>query len=285
MAELIWQFDPQADNPRSDPQGVEEARERLEDGNSAYAEFTSQAAKGAAGHRHITAVTAKELGLARPGETVPAQEPFVALLGCADARVPLETVFGLGANSAFVVRVAGNSLDAAALGSLEYAVANLPALRLLAVIGHTACGAVTAAADVLLQPTAYSQIAATLPLRAIVDSLLPAVQAAAETLDGVYGTSVRQRAGYRTAVINLAVPLNAALSARIVADHFGAGPAGVLDAAFGVFNLADRRVGLPGAAAGEAWPPGLFSPPAGADGLREFGRQLAESPYIQAGLT
>lgn len=282
MAELIWQFDPQQDNQRRDPRSAREALDRLSEGNAAYAAFTAQAAAGAAGYQEVVPVSAKELGLPRAGETVPEQKPFVAFVGCADARVPLETIFGLGANSAFVVRVAGNSLGGAALGSLEYAVANLSSLRLLAVVGHTGCGAIMAAVDAFLQPSAYPQIAATLPLRAVVDGLLPAVQAAAEALAAVYGIRVRERTGYRTAVINLAVPLNAAFTARFAADQFGAGPAATLETAFAVFNLADRRVGLPAAADGEAWQTGLFSPPEGEEGLREFGRRLADAPAIRA---
>ena len=55
------------------------------------------------------------------------QEPFAAVLGCADARVPVEIVFGQGFNDLFVVRVAGNVLGDECLGSLDFAVSNLAA--------------------------------------------------------------------------------------------------------------------------------------------------------------
>merc|ERR550537_1526260 len=72
------------------------------------------------------------------------QFPSVAILSCADSRVPVETVFDQGLGEIFVVRVAGNCLDAATTGSLQYAVKHL-GVKVLMVMGHEACGAVKAA--------------------------------------------------------------------------------------------------------------------------------------------
>lgn len=69
------------------------------------------------------------------------QEPFAVILGCADSRVPPEIVFDQGLGDLFVVRVAGNVVDEAVLGSLEYAAEYLRT-PLLVVLGHQACGAV-----------------------------------------------------------------------------------------------------------------------------------------------
>ncbi len=73
------------------------------------------------------------------------QRPFAAVLGCADSRIPPEVVFDQGLGDLFVVRVAGNVVDAYVLASIEYAVSHL-GTPLVVVLGHTACGAVTAAA-------------------------------------------------------------------------------------------------------------------------------------------
>merc|ERR1719379_633719 len=72
------------------------------------------------------------------------QFPSVAILSCADSRVPVEIVFDQGLGEIFVVRVAGNCLDAATTGSLQYAVKHLE-VKVLMVMGHEACGAVKAA--------------------------------------------------------------------------------------------------------------------------------------------
>jgi carbonic anhydrase len=73
-----------------------------------------------------------------------AQAPFAALLACADSRVAPELLFCCGLGELFVVRNAGNTADAAATGSLEYAVAEL-GVALIGVMGHERCGAVKAA--------------------------------------------------------------------------------------------------------------------------------------------
>lgn len=72
------------------------------------------------------------------------QHPFATILGCSDSRVPTELVFDQGLGDLFVVRLAGNVVDADVVGSLEYAVAHLQT-KLLMVLGHEGCGAVTAA--------------------------------------------------------------------------------------------------------------------------------------------
>src|SRR5436305_14085995 len=96
----------------------------------------------------------------KPSLPVPPQAPFCIVLGCSDARVPSELVFGAGPNQQFVVRVAGNVLGDECLGSIEYALHTFKeSLRLLVVLGHTRCGAVTAAADAYLRPTEHSAIA------------------------------------------------------------------------------------------------------------------------------
>ena len=71
------------------------------------------------------------------------QKPTAVLFGCADSRVAAEIIFDQGLGDMFVVRTAGHVVDAAVLGSIEYAVTvlNVP---LIAVLGHDSCGAVKA---------------------------------------------------------------------------------------------------------------------------------------------
>merc|ERR1712232_1295050 len=72
------------------------------------------------------------------------QFPSVALLACADSRVPTEMIFDQGLGDLFVVRVAGNALDTTTHGSLQFAV-NVLKVKVLVVLGHELCGAIKAA--------------------------------------------------------------------------------------------------------------------------------------------
>ena len=77
-------------------------------------------------------------------KTVNKQEPFAAVLSCADSRVPVEILFDQSINHIFVCRVAGNVVTPEIMASLEYGVAVLGTKAIL-VLGHTNCGAISAA--------------------------------------------------------------------------------------------------------------------------------------------
>jgi carbonic anhydrase len=77
---------------------------------------------------------------------VSAQHPVAAILSCADSRVPPELVFDQGLGDLFTVRVAGNVVDDAIIGSLEYAAEHL-GIPVIIVLGHSGCGAVKATID------------------------------------------------------------------------------------------------------------------------------------------
>lgn len=94
--------------------------------------------KGNLQHPHSDAST-------RAQTATEGQEPFAAILTCADSRIPVERVFDCGVGDVFVVRVAGNVAGSSETGSLEYAIEHLHT-PVLVVMGHTGCGAVKAAA-------------------------------------------------------------------------------------------------------------------------------------------
>lgn len=77
-------------------------------------------------------------------ETAGGQFPFAAILGCIDSRATAEQLFDQGVGDLFNARVAGNIVNDDILGSLEYA-CHVAGAKLVLVLGHTACGAVTAA--------------------------------------------------------------------------------------------------------------------------------------------
>ena len=85
----------------------------------------------------------------------PGQAPWATIISCADSRVPPELIFGgLGLGELFVARNAGNLVDTATLGTVEYGAAVLGS-PLIVVLGHSRCGAVEAACDVVTKNATY----------------------------------------------------------------------------------------------------------------------------------
>jgi len=99
------------------------------------------------------------------------QEPFAIILGCSDSRVPAEIVFDQGLGDLFVIRVAGNIVAPSQVGSVEFAAARF-GTRLVVVLGHSNCGAITATLEELGRPS-HDQ---SRNLRAIVDRVRPSVE-------------------------------------------------------------------------------------------------------------
>ena len=99
------------------------------------------------------------------------QSPFAIILGCSDARVPAELVFDQGFGDLFVIRVAGNIVAPSQVGSVEFAASKF-GTKLVVVMGHSQCGAITAAVEELLDgATTQSR-----NLRSIVDRVRPSVE-------------------------------------------------------------------------------------------------------------
>lgn len=89
-----------------------------------------------------------DIGAQRRLELAKGQAPFCAYVTCSDSRVPPELLFGRGLGELFIIRNAGNTVDTTAMGSIEYAVAELE-VPLVVVMGHESCGAVKAAMAVV----------------------------------------------------------------------------------------------------------------------------------------
>lgn len=111
------------------PCSAEEALARLKAGNARFVDGT---ARFPTVQKEILAELAK------------GQQPYATILGCSDSRVPPELVFDAGFGELFVIRVAGNVLGSAILGTLQYAGSQLHT-QLFVILGHEGCGAVKAA--------------------------------------------------------------------------------------------------------------------------------------------
>lgn len=103
--------------------------------------------------------------------SVPKQEPFAIVLGCSDARVPLEMVFNQGLGDLFVIRVAGNIVAPSQIGSIEFAASKF-GTRLVVVMGHSHCGAVAATLSEIQKPCGVVSP----NLASIVEHIRPAVE-------------------------------------------------------------------------------------------------------------
>lgn len=110
-------------------------------------------------------------GRARRIELAAGQAPFAAILGCSDSRVPVEIVFDQGLGDLFVIRVAGNIVAPSQVGSVEFAAEQF-GTRLVVVLGHSYCGAVTATLQQLQRPKENQSH----NLHSIVDLIRPSVE-------------------------------------------------------------------------------------------------------------
>ena len=108
----------------------------------------------------------------RRRELTAGQEPFAIILGCSDSRVPAEIIFDQGLGDLFVIRVAGNIVAPSQVGSVEFAAARF-GTRLVVVLGHSTCGAITATLEELARPSRDQSR----NLRSIVDRVRPSVEA------------------------------------------------------------------------------------------------------------
>jgi carbonic anhydrase len=216
--DLIYRYDPNQTVEATSPPTTEAAMEELQRGNARFVEIVTRmqaSANGAAdGEPFIVPVNPISLGLPTALGRAPKQAPFAVVVGCSDARAPVEAIFDLAFNSLFVVRVAGNVLGTECLGSIDFAVRNLKGVRLILALGHSECGAVSAAVDAYLKPGGYIDIAFTFSLRSLIDRMQFAVRGAARALYDVHEATVSTRKGYRNALRDLAVYINAAATAH-----------------------------------------------------------------------
>jgi carbonic anhydrase len=143
-----------AESPITNP---DEALARLQEGNQRYVALQAT-------HPNQTG--------SRRTELAQSQKPFAIVFGCVDSRAAPELLFDRGLGDLFVIRTAGHVLDNAALGSIEFGVAELK-IPLVMVLGHERCGAVSATIEAIEKHAeAPDQIAA------LVRGITPAVEKA-----------------------------------------------------------------------------------------------------------
>ncbi len=216
--DLIYRYDPFAPIEQHQIPDPAAAIKELIDGNDRFADVVHRMQERTlgkdAGEPIIVPMNPVAMGLPLYAGSMPTQSPFAVVLGCSDARVPTEAVFDQQFNDLFVLRIAGNVLGSECLGSLHYAVRHLDdSLKLIVVLGHSKCGAVTAAVDTYLSVKDFADIAYTFPLRSLVDQIQIAVRGAARALEKAMGGTRIDPRLYRSLLVGTAVYVNAAVSA------------------------------------------------------------------------
>jgi carbonic anhydrase len=147
------------------------------------------------------------------------QAPWATIVACADSRVPPELIFGgLGLGELFVARNAGNLVDTAAIGTVEYGAAVLGS-PLIVVLGHSQCGAVEAACNVVTKNARFPG-----SIGPMIDPIVPAalaVQAApGDFLDNAIRKSAERTAQRLTTASTVLSELVEAGKLKIVAAHY-----------------------------------------------------------------
>jgi carbonic anhydrase len=147
----------------------------LREGNTRFVAGTALHPNQDAGHRAALAT---------------GQNPFAVLFGCSDSRLAAEIIFDRGLGDLFVVRTAGHALGPQVLGSIEYAIAVLQT-PLVVVLGHSSCGAVTAALDTAGESSTPPGFIADV-VDAIAPSIATAEAAGVRDVDAVVDVHVAQ---------------------------------------------------------------------------------------------
>ena len=144
----------------------------------------------------------------RRHQVAASQRPYAVVLACSDSRLPPEMVFDQGLGDLFVIRVAGNIVDTAVLGSIQYALEHL-CTPLVMVLGHQNCGAVTATLE-----TVRDKTEAPGDIEALVDAIEPAIALAEQRPGDLLDNTIRANADRSRDAIAGAPELQSALAKR-----------------------------------------------------------------------
>jgi carbonic anhydrase len=248
--DYIYRFDPKNPSTKPPSPDAEVARRNLEDGNRMFARWMAscQSPILTPGEeaKYVVQCNGLEVGMVRKQGGMPKQAPFAVVVGCSDARVPTEMIFGQGFNDVFVIRVAGNVLGDVCLGSVDFAVEALAeSVKVVVVLGHSGCGAVSGAVDAYLQPPKFWSKSTSPALRTILQRIFVSVRESANALNEVWGPDARQSPYFRDALIETAVGINAAQAAFALRQEIEIAGRREIQVLYGVYNLLNHQVSMP----------------------------------------
>jgi carbonic anhydrase len=247
--DYIYRFDPTNPTAKPLPNDADSARRTLEDGNRTFSRWMESCRKALPNDgepRYIVPCNAQEVGMIRGSSEMPKQSPFGVVVGCSDARVPTEMLFGQGFNDLFVIRVAGNVLGDVCMGSVDFALNALSdSVRVVVILGHSGCGAVSGAVDAYLRPVKFWSKAMSPMLRGLVQRIFVSVREAANGLKEVWGNDARDVPGYREALVEAAVSINAAQAAFDLRQEVERNGKWEIEVLYAVHNIRSHQVCMP----------------------------------------
>jgi carbonic anhydrase len=239
--DIIYRFDPYAPLELKRPKNNKEALKTLHQGNCRFYSMVNHLQSIQDGKKvesMVVPISPVQLGNPVVDGLAQMHSPYAAVLGCSDARVPIEHIFDCSSNDLFVVRVAGNVLGLECIGSIDYAATALrESLQSVIVLGHTNCGAVGAAVNVYLAPSSFAEVAFSHPVRTIIDRIMVSVRSAAEALEAVYGSKVSKNKRYRDWLVNASCFVNSAFTAYDLQREVNAVTKGLV-VSYSVYDMA-----------------------------------------------
>jgi carbonic anhydrase len=247
--DYIYRFDPKNPTAKPLPRDADAARKILEDGNRLFSQWmescrTQTLSEGEP--QYVVPCNGLEVGMPRIHGEMPKQAPFAVVVGCSDARVPTEMLFGQGFNDLFVIRVAGNVLGDVCMGSVDFALNALSeSVRVVVMLGHSGCGAVSGAVDAYLRPVKFWSKSVSPMLRSITQRIFVAVREAANGFKQVWGPHASDVPGYREALIEAAVCINAAQAAFDLRQEVERAAKWEIEVFYGVHNIRNHQVCMP----------------------------------------
>jgi carbonic anhydrase len=254
--EFTFRYDPAAPREFFVPKSWEAAVEELRNGNEKVARFIAACQLPGLGiETQVVELSRPQVELEPKGDDgFPKQMPFAVVVGCSDARVPAEILFGQEFNAIFNIRLAGSVLPPEAVGSLLYALKtfvpqaadpNLRGLKLVVALGHRGCGAVKATIRTCREDPSGAAIPDD-PIGTILKRIHdPALIAGARAVDHVFGDGAAANPDLEPVMIELVVYLNAAWLGHQIRNWVweqseeAATQVGVV---YGVFDPGDFRV-------------------------------------------
>ncbi len=248
--DYIYRFDPNNPSAKPLPNDADVARRILEDGNRMFSRWMESCRTGVSqrGRAALRRALQRAGGghAAQRAARCPSRSPFAVVVGCSDARVPTEMLFGQGFNDLFVIRVAGNVLGDVCMGSVDFALNALSdSVRVVVVLGHSGCGAVTGAVDAYLQPQKFWSKSLSPMLRGDHAADLRGRARSGQRLERRVGTDARDMPGYREALIESAVSINAAQAAFDLRQEVERNGKWEIEVLYGVHNIRNHQVCMP----------------------------------------
>jgi carbonic anhydrase len=249
MIDYVFRYDPSQPGLNRKPTSASEAHQALVEGNRVFSQWMQRCRSIDSSDtrlQYIVPINGLDGASQLESGEFPSQEPFAVVLGCSDARVPTEMLFGQGFNDLFVVRVAGHVLGDAVMGTIDYSLQALrESVRILVVLGHTNCGAVKGAVDAYLDPKKLWSKSNSPFLRLTFQRIFVAVRESDNAIREVWGADAPAHPEYRAALIETSICLNAAHTAFTLRQQVESASDWEIEVVFGVYDVRTHQVSMP----------------------------------------